>query len=77
MEVGYDSILLTQSSIITHIISLAGLKSLEVQREQSTGEQTQKRKVRRSRAIKITNTHLKDIDLTVDYKHPHESKKPC
>lgn len=49
-------------------LSAAGLSLLEVQ-ESKTGKDdlVNGRKKRKARHIKITNTHLKDIDLSVDY----------
>jgi hypothetical protein len=53
------------------------LTLLEVQENEKkkTDEQAggKRRKNRKPRQIKITNTHLKDIDLTVDY--PISKKK--
>ena len=49
-------------------LSSAGLSLLEVQDTKSKNDAgINGRKKRKSRQIKITNTHLKDIDLSVDY----------
>jgi hypothetical protein len=52
----------------------AGLTLLEVQEQHgSSQDDKKKRKQRKGRSIKITNTHLTNIDLSVDY--PMASKK--
>ncbi len=65
------------SSLQRLIYLIAGLTLLEVQENEKkkTDEQAggKRRKNRKPRQIKITNTHLKDIDLTVDY--PISKKK--
>ena len=52
-------------------MSTAGLSVIEIQQEKNDKADEEsadkKKKKRRARHIKITNTHLKDIDLTVDY----------
>jgi hypothetical protein len=49
-------------------LSTAGLKLLEVQRDaQKPSEDKLKGKKKRTRNIKPMNTHLKNIDLSVEY----------
>ncbi|KAI3643728.1 hypothetical protein MP228_009892 [Amoeboaphelidium protococcarum] len=55
----------------------AGLSLLQLSESQQAaggGPQNNKKKSRKGRLTKITNTHLKDIDLTVDYKPPSDIK---
>lgn len=58
-------------TVLGYSFILAGLSVLEVRDASKTGRDgaslKSKRKVRKSRQVKITNTHLKNIDLSVDY----------
>jgi hypothetical protein len=58
------------TSLIIHsdrYFSAAGLKTMEVFEKKVITEPKQKKAKNRSRKGKITNTHLQNLDLTVDY----------
>lgn len=58
-------------------LSQAGLKVLQVEASGSStsGQQQGRRKRRQGRAVKITNVHMKDLDLSVDYLQQPQKQK--